>query len=188
MRIPFRRYSCTLLAAAASFLAVACMTARVPETVLELPARGKPTEKPTEARPSSPDAGLDDPVFSSLDPEAKAYLVRLARAFSERDAAFLLSQGERDYAGRVRPMADDEWYFALLYRLGSYSSDSEATDDKPLRVSAESIASLRFTGMERRGPVAELRGVVALTDGTKLPCRIFLLWRLMPPRILGREP
>ncbi len=187
MKSPFRRHSCAILAAAALSL-VACMTAPVPETVTTVPAREKPAERPQAEPPPPPGAELDEPVFSSLDPETKNYLVRLERAFIERDAAFLLSQGERDYEGRVRPGTDDEWYLALLYRLGPYASDSEAMDDRPLRVGVGSIAYLRFTGMDRLGPVAGLRGVVALADGTKLPCNVYLLWRLQPPRILGREP
>jgi hypothetical protein len=42
------------------------------------------------------------------------------------DVAFLLAQGELDYARRTRVMLDADAYAAALYRIGEYSNDSPA--------------------------------------------------------------
>ena len=60
--------------------------------------------------------GLKTPRFRALPPEAWDYLETLAKAFREKDKAFLISQGEAQYEKELRFTLDEEIYLALLYR------------------------------------------------------------------------
>jgi hypothetical protein len=131
---------------------------------------------------------LEATAFSGLPLGVKSYLDRLAVAIREHDTGFLLAQGERNYAGRVRGQVDDQSYLALLYRVGPYAVETPAGDERPPRINPERLRSIRYTGWDDRGPVADIRGLLTLSDGAPLPCRISVLWKLKEPRILGQEP
>jgi len=123
-----------------------------------------------------------------MDPYALDYLKRIADAVRIKDTEFLLSQGESWYEERHRPNLDSSSYLAYLYRLGPFSKDSPADPDALPLVLPSQIRAVRFTAWDSRGPVLEVRGAFALTDGKTIPFTIDLLWKLDPPRIIGMEP
>jgi hypothetical protein len=139
-------------------------------------------------RPATTGAGLEAAAFSGLPEGVKAYLERLAEAVRARDGGFLLAQGERNYAARVRGTVDDAFYFALLYRVGPYAVEKPDDDEHPPRLNPSRLRAIRYTGWDDHGPVADIRGLLTLSDGAPLPCRISVLWKLREPRILGQEP
>ncbi len=143
-------------------------------------ASSAPIERPT--------TGLEAEVFADLPDGVAAYLELIAEAVRKRDADFLLSQGERDYAARVRAMVDDASYLALLYRVGPYSAEKPFDDERPPRLDVRRLRAIRYTGWEERGPVAEVRALLILSEGPAFPCRITVLWKLSAPRIIGQEP
>lgn len=149
-------------------------------------AAGKRAASPgTVERPAT---GLEAAVFSDLPEGVASYLERIAEAVRKRDEHFLLAQGERDYAGRVRSMVDAPSYLALLYRVGPYSAEKPSDDERPPRLDVSRLRSIRYTGWEERGPVAEVRALLTQADGPAFPCRLSILWKLSEPRIIGREP
>lgn len=188
-RSPMPMFAAALLAAA---LFASCAGAP-PGRPAGAPTASRPAEKKAAANKAPPEravpgAELAGPAFASLPDEARSYLAALAESFKAGNAAFILAQGEPSYAARNRPILDGAQYAALLYRVGPYSEEGpDATNALP-RFDAATAASLRFTGWTDRGPVAEVRGKVGLRDGSNLPCTIYLLWKALPPRILGREP
>jgi hypothetical protein len=153
----------------------------------------KPTIETSQPRASRgkverPGTGLEASIFADLPEGVRAYLERLAQAVREHDAKFLLAQGEPNYARRLRPQLDDETYLALLYRVGPYAVERPTDSERPLRLSAAKLRAIRYTGWDDRGPVVEVRGVLALDGEAPLPCRISVLWKLSEPRLIGQEP
>ncbi len=177
-----------LVAAALCAAAVSCAGAPPADRgIAEKPApeAGKSAGTKVE-RPES--TGLENAAFAGLPDGVPAYLERLAAAVRNRDAAFLLAQGERDYAGRVRSMVEEKAYLALLYRVGPYSAEGPSGDERPPRLDPSRLRALRFTGWRERGPVVEVRGLLILTEGPPLPCTVSVLWKLREMRVIGREP
>jgi hypothetical protein len=142
----------------------------------------------TQPERAVPGSELDGPAFAELPAEARSYLKALSEAFGSGDAERILSQGEPSYEARNRPRLEAGQYAALLYRVGPYSAEGPDRSDRIPRLDAASVASLRYAGWTDRGPVAEVRGQIGFRDGTAAPCTIYLLWKALPPRILGREP
>jgi hypothetical protein len=117
--------------------------------------------------------------------EAREYLERLARAFSERDAAFLLAQGEGQFEREVRPRHDDATYLALLYRIGVFATDSPRTDMEAPRLVPATVSHIQYLSWEESGPLLEIKARLVGTSGELTPCLIMLVWRLREPRIEG---
>jgi len=186
----------TIILLAAGLVALAsfasCAAAPAPRTTEASSAapKKKPSPAAHRARPERalPGSELAGSAFAGLPAEARPYLKALAEAFASGDAERILSQGEPSYEARNRRRLDAGHYAALLYRVGPYSAEGPDRSDRIPRLDAASPASLRFTGWTDRGPVAEVRGQISLRDGTATPCTIYLLWKALPPRILGREP
>ncbi len=177
------------------FLLAAALCAAAASCAGGPPASRGPAEKPAQAGKAAPSAvgrpdasGLRNAAFAGLPDGVAAYLERLAAAVRNRDAAFLRAQGEREYSGRVRPMVDEKAYLALLYRVGPYSAEGPADGERPPRLDPARLRSLRYTGWDENGPVAEVRGLLFLAEGPPLPCTISVLWKLREMRIIGREP
>ena len=147
-----------------------------------------PIASPSPPIEKRPGAELAGPTFRQLPPGSREYLESIADAVAAGNTAFLLTQGERDYAQRIRPAVDPGEYAALLYRVDAYSADSPAISEKKPRADLGRARKLSFTGWEENGPVLEVRGRLEFKDGTVQPCALFVLWKLSPPRILGREP
>jgi hypothetical protein len=157
----------------------------------------KPTTAPTvlqkKPSPEAPlasierESGLDQGIFSNLSTDTRDYLVSLARAFKEEDRNYLIHQGEEQYAHRIQGRYSEEEYLALLFRVGPYSKESPFGPETTVRLDVHTVMGLRFTGWEDRGPVLEFRGTLKKKDGTELPCRILVLWKLREPKILGME-
>lgn len=127
-------------------------------------------------------------VLAGAPAEAVEYLEALSAAVYRRDVAYVLDQGETQYAKRVRGAVDEDAYLALLLRVGPYANEGEAKSDSPPRIRPQDIRSLRYTGWEEDGPLVRARGRLASVSGKEWPCRIDLLWKALPPRILGRHP
>jgi hypothetical protein len=151
------------------------------------PGKTAGTAPPREAAPSGPDDRLDSRSFDGLPPEARAYLKNLSRAFRNRDAEFLLSQGEDHFEAEVRPFYDDESYLALLYRTGAWGTDAPWTEAEFPRLSPGEIRHVEYLSWEERGPVLEIRGRLVTSAGI-IPCTIMLIWRLAEPKIQGLYP
>ena len=132
--------------------------------------------------------GLDTPRFRDLPPEAKEYLEILAKAFREKDKAFLISQGEAQYEKDLRFTLDEEIYLALLYRIGPYSEDLPWESSAPPRLDVSKVRGIEYTGWEEKGPMLEIKGRLYVQKNDSLPCGIVLVWRLPEPKILGERP
>jgi hypothetical protein len=135
-------------------------------------------ESPRENRP-------DDAAFSSLPPEARQYLERLARAFAAGEEAFLLAQGEPQFEAEMRPRYDKETYLALLYRAGPYAENFPRQDGPPSRLIVSAISQIQYLAWEENGPLLEITARLIGADGAITPCRIMLVWRLREPKIEG---
>jgi hypothetical protein len=122
---------------------------------------------------------LTDPIFAKLPPEVKTYLQTLSAAFKNRDADFLLAQGEALFAQTVRPHYNDSDYFIMLYRIGGNIWDAPCISD---------IHHIEYTGWEHGDPVMEIRGRLFYNDAQFVPCVIMLDWKLDDPKIIGIYP
>jgi hypothetical protein len=122
-------------------------------------------------------------LFGGLPADIRSYLFRLGAAFSAHDSAFLLSQGESGYEKELRSRVDDDEYLALLYRAGVYAEDAEW--QSPFALNLDRVAFIDYTSCRENGPVLEIEGLIYMDAGRPLSCRIILLWRLTPPKILG---
>jgi hypothetical protein len=170
----------TIFLAAAFTILSACTGAPAPAEI--------PNSAPhRETVPSGADDRLNTRTFDGLPPEARAYLKDLSRAFRNRDAEFLLSQGEHQFEAEVRPFYDDESYLALLYRTGAWGADAPWTETEFPRLSPGEIRHVEYLGWEERGPVLEIRGRLVTRAGI-IPCTIMLVWRLAEPKIQGFYP
>jgi hypothetical protein len=157
----------------------------------------KPAKSPTilqkkpipEAPPASieRESGLDQRIFSNLSIETRDYLGSLARAFKKHDTDYLVKQGEEHYARKIQGRYSEEEYLALLFRAGPYAKESPFGPETMVRLDVHSVIGIRFTGLEDRGPVLDVRGSLKKKDGTELPFRILVLWKLREPKILGME-
>jgi hypothetical protein len=166
-----------------------------PERATSTQRTSAPEQPPATTRPAAPSrtaerpgSELDTGVFAKLPAETKTYLAAVSRAAASGDVAFLLAQGELDYARRTRVMLDADAYAAALYRIGEYSNDSPAGGGRPTRFNLAQTASIRYTGWAERGPLFEIRGKIRFRDGSEESCTLYVLWKLDPPRILGAEP
>lgn len=152
-------------------------------------ARGS---EPSPARPPAQEARpgneLSSPAFTALPAGLKPFLIALAERAALSDGAYLLAAAEPNYERRVRPLVDNDAYFALLFRLGAYSSESPAGGEALPRVDPATVRSIRYTGWNDRGPVIEIRAMLRLSDGRVMPSSLLVLWKTLPPRIVGREP
>lgn len=149
-------------------------------------ASGRGRDGPAERPPVAKE--LDGPTFVSLPPEARDYLRDLALLFRTGAAGRILDQGEPAYAARVRPQVGQAQYAALLYRVGAYSEEGPFDEGPPPLFPVDQTRSLTFTGWTDRGPVAEVRGRITYRNGVTVPCTLYVLWKALPPCILGREP
>jgi hypothetical protein len=122
-------------------------------------------------------------LFGGLPDDIRTYLFRLGTAFAAHDSAFLLSQGESEYEKEVRSKVDDDEYLALLYRAGVYAEDAEW--QSPFALDLDRVTFIDYTSCQEYGPVLEIEGLIYMDTGRPLYCRIILLWRLVPPKILG---
>jgi hypothetical protein len=128
---------------------------------------------------------LETAAFEGLPPEARNYLQSISAAFSARDKAFLLAQGERQFEAEMRPRYDDESYLALLFRLGRYEADTPVEDMDLPKLAVETCTGIEYTSWREWGPVLEIRGQILRKNEPPLPCLIILVWRLREPKILG---
>lgn len=185
-----RRRSVLGLIASASILAVlaSCAGAPRPAAASKKPPAEKSQPRASRGKVERPGTGLEAAVFADLPEGVRSYLERLAKAVREHDSKFLLDQGEPNYAKRLRLEVDDETYLALLYRVGPYAVERPSDDERPPRLPASKLRSIRYTGWDDLGPVVEVRGVLALDGEAPLPCRISVLWKLSEPRLIGQEP
>ena len=133
---------------------------------------------------------LNTPRFRELPPEARDYLETLAKAFREKDRAFLVSQGEAQYEKELRFTLDEEIYLALLYRIGPYSKDThwQSAGASPPRLDTSKVRSIEYTEWEERGPMLEIKGRLYVQNSPPIPCTLILVWRLPEPKILGERP
>jgi hypothetical protein len=128
---------------------------------------------------------LKDPVFRNLPAEARSYLERLSRAFSARDEAFLLDQGEPQFEAENRTRFDKETYLALLYRIGAYAADSPRMSQEPSRLVLAGVSRIEYLAWEEKGPLLEIKARLIGADGKATPCLIMLVWKLREPKIEG---
>jgi len=188
-----KRYHQRLSLLALFFLAslLASCATRIPQSNEAISATIPP--KATEKTPSPSGSlpagnGLDAPQFRSLPPEARDYLAVLAEAFRKTNKDFLVSQGEAQYEQDLRPLYDEETYLALLYRIGPYSEDSEWKSASLERLEYTQVRAIKYLAWEEKGPMLDIKGRLYFQNGSSLPCRIVLVWRLIEPRILGERP
>jgi len=167
-------------------VSIALIAAAFASCAVMPPAASQPP--PSGARPPVPGEELRDATFRELPPGSREYLASIAEAVAAGNTPFLLAQGERGYSARIRPGVDPGSYAALLYRVGAYAGDSPAGSETAPRVDLGGAKSLRFTGWEEEGPILAVRGRLEFKDGSAQPCALYVLWKLEPPRILGREP
>jgi len=135
-----------------------------------------------------PDPGLSDPAFAALTPEVLRYLEDLLNAFHSQDRAYLLNQAEPYYRQTFANLYPEDEYLAMLYRIGSYSSDSGIGEIKKPLLDLNEVRGITYTGWDELGPVLEIRGTILLKNGKIEPCRLILLWRLGDIKIKGFEP
>jgi len=178
-----------------AFLLLACLFAscasQTPHTKGTIPATSasQAAEKaPAPAESLSGGDGLDAPQFRSLPPEARDYLAVLAEAFRKTNKDFLVSQGEPQYEQDLRSRYDEETYLALLYRIGPYSEDSEWKSASLERLEYSQVKSIEYLSWDEQGPMLDIKGRLCFQNGSTLPCRIVLAWRLIEPKILGERP
>lgn len=145
------------------------------------PAAAAPAAPPVEDR-------LNSPAFRTLPAEARSYLERLSRAFSARDEAFLLAQGEAQFEAEVRPRYDKEAYLALLYRTGSYAAESPRASAEVPRLVPSGLSHIQYLSWEENGPLLEIAARLVGKNGASTPCLIMLAWRLREPKIQGLFP
>ncbi|GHT66064.1 hypothetical protein FACS1894110_09090 [Spirochaetia bacterium] len=131
---------------------------------------------------------LDAPAFAALPREARTYLAAISRAFRNQDAPFLLAQGERNFENEVRPRYDDETYLAMLYRSDSYATDASWEKSQKPRLVLPDIREIEYINWEEQGPMLAIQGRFDYKDGSAVPCKIILAWRLTEPKILGVYP
>jgi hypothetical protein len=174
------------------YLCAAVFTAAVLLSCAQTPATrsGPPPEAARSAgAPAAavPQEGnrLGAPDFKNLPAEARAYLERLAEAFSAQDEAFLLAQGEPQFEAENRPRHDKENYLALLYRIGVYATDSPRVSEAPPQLVPSAISHVQYLSWEEKGPLLEIKARLAGKDGTTIPSLIMLVWRLREPKIEG---
>ncbi|MDR2160157.1 MAG: hypothetical protein LBP23_08855 [Treponema sp.] len=168
-----------LLTAAFTILSACTGSPGPGETAKSAPSKG--------AARSGRDDRLDTRDFDGLPPEARTYLEDLSRAFRSQDAEFLLGQGERQFEAEVKPLYDDESYLALLYRAGSWGTDTPPAETEFPRLFPGEIRRIEYSSWEERGPALEIRGRLVTRTGA-IPCAIMLIWRLREPKIQGIYP
>jgi hypothetical protein len=156
----------------------------VPEAENAIPAR----EIPKQEERGDSDDRLGATAFSGLPGEAREYLAVLSRAFREQDAEFLLAQGESQFEAELKGKYDDGSYLARLFRTGSYASQAPRTGIRPPSLDVKEISHIEYTDWEDKGAVLEIHGKIITKSGQSVPCAIFLLWRLIEPKILGAFP
>jgi hypothetical protein len=170
---------------AAAVLISACVNAPVKDG----------TPRLGEAAPGGPKPALsitgdylDTKGFADLPPEARTYLAAISRAFRSQDKEFLLAQGEKTFEAEVKPWYDDESYLAMLYRSGHYAVDAPSEKSRMSRLEPAAIRDIEYIDWEERGPMIEIRGRLAYKDGSTVPCKIILVWKLTEPKVLGIYP
>lgn len=175
------------LFAAILLLALAGCAGLPPETAAPEPGSSPPqTESPAPAD----NGGYSARPPLGLPPEAGEYLETLAHAFAGADRDFLLAQGESQFEAENRGRYDEESYLALLYRVGSLSTDSvsvPAGAGNP-RLDPARIRRIEFAGWEEQGPALIIHARLITRANEAIPCQLTLLWRLREPKILGIYP
>jgi hypothetical protein len=153
------------------------------------------TPRPGEAATGGPKPAhamtgdnLDTSAFAGLSPETRIYLAAISRAFRSQDKQFLLAQGEKAFEAEVSPWYDDESYLAMLYRSGAYADDVPWEKSRMPRLEPSAIRDIEYIDWKERGPMIEIRGRLGATDGSTIPCKIILVWKLTEPKILGIYP
>ncbi|GHV95183.1 hypothetical protein AGMMS50293_15030 [Spirochaetia bacterium] len=145
-----------------------------------------PVVQAAKAPPEIPhDNGLNSQAFKNIPPEARIYLERLSRAFSAQDEAFLLAQGEPHFEAEVRPRRARESYLALLYRTGTYATDTPRPGVTPPHLNPAAVSHIQYLSWEENGPLLEIKAQLMGKDGKITPCLIMLVWRLREPKIEG---
>jgi hypothetical protein len=168
----------------AAYCAVSCATSSVSNPVEEKTGSNAATFSVPPAKADH----LDTRAFSGLPPEARNYLSALSQAFQKADAEFILAQGERQFEAEVKKNYDNETYFALLYRIGTYAAESSwETAEKP-HLKVREISHIEYISWEENGPMLSIQGKLITAEGEAVPCKIILAWRLKDPKILGQYP
>jgi hypothetical protein len=148
----------------------------------------KPAAAVPAAKPAASAKAAVPTLPAGLDLSVRRYLENLVAAVRRGDGAYLAAQAEPNYAQRLASAWDRPSYLALLYRVGPYAADAPDAPDKPPRIDPLDLVDLKLDGFESYGPVIELSGRFVLRSGREIPCRITLLYRLDPPRVIGFEP
>ena len=164
----------------------------LPTETSSTPAAKEAVKTTASGAQPAPADGLNAPSFRGLPAEARDYLKTLAKAFREKDKAFLVSQGEMQYENELRLTLEEECYLALLYRIGPYSEvshwGSPARGSDLPRLDSSKVRGIEYTAWEEQGPMLEIKGRLYMQNSSSIPCRLVLIWRLPEPKILGERP
>ncbi|GHT59047.1 hypothetical protein FACS1894109_14240 [Spirochaetia bacterium] len=180
-----KRNLCLIIAAA--LLISACAHNAAVRDAVPVEGAGTAISGPAEAVPLIGDH-LDEAAFAGLPPDARTYLAAISKAFRNQDRQFLLAQGEGTFEADVKPWYDDEDYLAMLYRVGSYATDTPWGKNERPRLIPSEIREIEYINWEEQGPMLAIQGRLDYKDGSAMPCKIILAWRLTEPRILGIYP